>query len=571
MKGSVLSKIRFWISDLFETRKDIVAALSVLFFILTAILKIAVFNHMLVPNADKWMFRYKVLITGLIVLMTYPILFRFRKRTLLIVFYIAQVLYIVINMSYYLYFHNYLHVEQFISNFFEGATAVLNASSPNNPVLLTAVADLPFFISLLVLYPRVNRLRIKLKVPAAAVIILSLLITAIAQYGHYKDNVFITHIANSLRYGESFIVQRYGTLANSIVSISKIGNEQQLIESFRYGPERTNEKTESNNPDIFIVQVESLESEIINKKHNGSYIMPFMNSLTRESVYYPYMVSYHFYGGTSDCEFSAINTVEPLTYYTSIKLISYDYPNSFVKQLKNGPYKAYAFHGNIGRYYNRDIAFKSFGFDEFFDIAGMDMKDVGWGAPDDQVLDFSLNVLKDAGAPVLSYVITMSSHGPFTNVSYYYDDPAFSSIEDKKLRGCYNSMAYVDRTLKEYVTKIRENYDNAYIIIYGDHTPQIGNEAYKEAFTIIGDYRYEFVPLFIITPDGKKYREGKQAASLIDVAPTVLNISGVEYSIRTDGKDLLDFDEKAGTIPFRGLEWDRAELLGRITEALETE
>jgi phosphoglycerol transferase MdoB-like AlkP superfamily enzyme len=80
---------------------------------------------------------------------------------------------------------------------------------------------------------------------------------------------------------------------NSIVSIAKIGNEQQLIESFSYGPERKNEKTLSNNPDIFIVQVESLESEIINKKYEGSYIMPFMNSLTGESVYYPYMVSYH--------------------------------------------------------------------------------------------------------------------------------------------------------------------------------------------------------------------------------------------------------------------------------------
>lgn len=569
MKGSVLSGIKRWISELFETRKDIITAVSALFFLLTAILKIAVFNHVLVPSADKWMFRYKLLITGLVVLITYPVLFRFKKRVLLTVFYIAQVLYIVINMSYYLYFHNYLHPEQFISNFIEGATAVLNASSPNNPVLLTAVADLPFFIILLVLYPRVNRLRIKLKIPVTAVVVLSLMIMVVAQYGHYKDNIFITQIASSLRYGESYIVQRYGTFLNSIVSIAKIGNEQQLIESFSYGPERKNEKTLSNNPDIFIVQVESLESEIINKKYEGSYIMPFMNSLTGESVYYPYMVSYHFYGGTSDCEFAAINTVEPLTYYTSIKLMSYDYPNSFVKRMTDGPYKAYAFHGNIGRYYNRDIAFKRFGFDMFYDIAGMNMKDVGWGAPDDKVFDFSLDTVRDVGAPVLSYVITMSSHGPFTNVTNYYNDPAFGGIEDKKLRDYYNSMAYVDRTLKDYVTRIREKYDNAYIIIFGDHTPQVGNEAYKEAFMTIDDYRYEFVPLFIITPDGMKYREEKIAASLIDVGPTVLNISGVEYSIRTDGKDLLDFDEKAGKIPFRGLEWDREELLSRMKNVLE--
>ncbi len=569
MRGSILSKTKLWISDLFETRKDIFAAAAALFFILASILKVTVFNHVLVPNADKWMFRYKFLMTGLIVLITYPVLFRFRKRTLFVVFYIIQTLYIVINMSYYMYFHNYLHVEQFISNFYEGATAVLNASSPNNPILLAAVMDLPFFILVLALYPRVQRLRIKLKVPVAAVVVMSMIITAAAQYGHYKDEIFITQIANGLRLGESYIVQRYGTFTNSIVSVAKMGNEQQLIESFRYGPERTNDKEAQSNPDIFIIQVEALESEIVNKKHEGSQIMPFLNSLTSESVYYPYMVSYHFYGGTSDCEFSVINTVEPLTYYTSIKLISYDYPNSFVKRLTDGPYNAYAFHGNIGRYYNRDIALKRFGFDEFYDIARMQMEDVGWGAPDSQVFDFSLSTVSGSEAPVLSYVITMSSHGPFTNVSNYYNDPAFDNVKDKKLRDYYNSMAYVDRTIMEYVTQIRSKYDNAYMIIFGDHTPQVENEAHKEAFMMIDDYRYEFVPLFIITPDGMKYKEDKQVASFIDIAPTVLNISGVSYSIRTDGKDLLAPEEKAGTISFRGLEWDRQELFGRITKVLE--
>ncbi len=569
MSGSFFSKFKLWVGNLFETRKDILAAVTVLFFILTAILKISIFNQVLVPNADKWMFRYKLLMTGLILLIIYPVLFRFRKRTLFVTFYIVQVIYIVVNMSYYLYFKDYLHVEQFIVNFYEGSIAVLNSSSPKTPLLLTAVMDLPFFIFLCAVYPRVHRLRIKLKIPVAVLVAMSLIVTAYTQYGHYKDNIFITQIANGLRLGESYIVQRYGTLINSIVSISKMGNEQQLIESFRYGPERTNEKESTDNPNIFIIQTESLESQIVNRKHNDSYVMPFLNSLTGESVYYPYMVSYHFYGGTSDCEFSIINTVEPLTYNTSIKLISYDYPNSFVKRLTDGPYKAYAFHGNVGRYYNRDVAFKRFGFDEFFDIAAMNMEDVGWGAPDNEVFGFSLDTVKGSQAPVLSYVITMSSHGPFTNVSNYYNNAAFNDIEDKKLRDYYNSMAYVDKTLEEYVTNIKEKYDNAYIIIFGDHTPQIGNGDFKEAFMMEGDYRYEFTPLFIITPDNIKYKESKMAASFIDIAPTILNISGVKYSIRTDGKDLLDFGAKARTIPFRGLEWDREELLGQITKNLE--
>jgi len=568
MQNIFFIRCRKWLHGTFEKKTDIISVISVILFGLAGAFKIAYFNQLLVPGADIWMFRYKFLLTVLVLLMVYPILFLFKKRIVLTVFYIVQVIYIIINLAYFLYFKSYLHFNVFISNFYEGLTAVLNSSSPSNPVLLIALLDLPFFICIFILYPRVHRLRKKLMIPVNAVMAISLVITAYTQYGHYRDGMFITQIADSIRLGESLIVQRYGTLVNNIVGIVKSGTEQEYIQSFSYGPETVNETESGNNPDIFIIQVESMESAIVSKKYKDQYIMPFLNSLTTESVYYPYMLSYHFGGGTSDCEFSVINTLEPLTYYPSIKLSSYSYPNSFVKQLTAGSYKAYGFHGNIGRYYNRDVAFHSFGFDEFYDIDEMGLKEVGWGAPDSQVFSFALDAVKDIDAPVLSYVITMSSHGPFTNVSGYYSNPAFSDIDDKKLKWYYNSMAYVDKCIEEYVSEIKKQHDNALIIIFGDHTPQVGNDSYQEAFMIIGDYRYEFVPLFIITPDGRRYREDEIVASFIDIAPTVLNASGVKYRIRTGGTDLLDQDKEAGKIPFRGLELDRREKYRQITEIL---
>lgn len=541
-------------------------ALAVLLFVLTSALKITLFNHILVPGADKWMFRFKLLTTLPLLIIAYPILFRLRSRVLFITFYVIQTLYILINMSYYMYFNNYLHLEQFITNFYEGFIAVMNASAPKNPVLLIALIDLPFFIFLAIYYKRANDLRKKLRLPVNIAVALALIVTVYTQYGHYKENIFITHLAKSTRLGESLIVSRYGTLANNIVGMYKHKDTQEYINSLSYGREIARKTEREEKADIFIIQVESLESAIVQQTHGGSYVMPYLRSLTQSSVYYPYMLNYHFGGGTSDSEFSIINSVEPLLGYPAIKLSSYNSPNSFIKRLKESSYEAYAFHGNVGRYYNRDIAFRSFGFDEFYDIAEMGMADVGWGAPDDKVFGFALDKAAAAQGPVLSYVITMSSHGPFTNVLNYYHNSLFDDIQDKKLKDYYNSMAYVDKCIKDYVESIRDRYDDAYIFIFGDHPPQINNSGFNEASLKMNDRTYEFVPLFIITPDNMKYSEQEYAASFLDIAPTVLNASGAPYSILSDGADLLDPDKKPGNIPHRGLLIDRAELYEKIAD-----
>ena len=565
----VFSRIKSWLKSIFEDRTDIIVAVAILLYVLASALKISLFNHVIVPHADKWMFRFKFLTTLLVVIIVYPILFRFRTRLLFITFYIAQVLYIIIIMSYYMYFHSYLHFNLFAANFYEGLVAVLIESTPKSPLLLIAFIDFPFFAYLAVTYRRANRMRKKLKVPVAVAVAIALIITAYTQYGHYKENKFITQIAGSIRIGESYIVQRYGTLANSVVNLLKYNTMQDYIDSIQYGKPLTNKEEAENKPDIFVIQVESMESSIVRQMHDGDYVMPYMHSLTGSSVYYPYMVTYHFGGGTSDCEFSIINSVEPLTWYPSIKLSTYKAPNSFVKQLVGSSYRAYAFHGNIGRYYNRDIAFRSFGFEEFYDIDKMKLNNIGWGAPDDKVYEFALNKVKESGSPVLSYVITMSSHGPFTNVSSYYKNPLFDNIEDKKLRDYYNSMAYVDKSIKDYVEAIRENFDNACIFIFGDHTPQIQNESFKESYVFIDDKRYEFVPLFVLTPDNKVYREERIVASFLDISPTILNLSGVKYDILSDGIDLLNPGEAApGKIPYRGFNWDRKELFGHISDEI---
>jgi arylsulfatase A-like enzyme len=72
------------------------------------------------------------------------------------------------------------------------------------------------------------------------------------------------------------------------------------------------------------------------------------------------------------------------------------------------------------------------------------------------------------------------------------------------------------------------------------------------------DGRYfEFVPMMVLTPDGKVRKETKEVASFLDVAPTVLETSGISYDFMSDGQVLTGDSLESGDLPFRGGSYGR--------------
>lgn len=549
---------------IFISRTDIFIVLAVFAFLMLNALKIALFNYYLLPNQSFWVFRYKLIMTVLLVVITYPILFKFKSKLVLLIFYILQIIYIVVNITYYLYFHNYLHIVQAISNMYEGLKATENFSAPISPLLLVAFIDLPFLIFIMINYMKTKIMRDKLKLVIAIIVICALCVTGFTEFKHYKNGISIVHIVKSIYSGESRIVERYGTVANNIVSVYSNRNEEQMVNSLKFGDKQSNDQEASLKPNFVIIQVESLDANIINQKYKESYVTPYLNSLSNESIYYPYMMSYHMGGGTSDSEFAIINSVEPLTYYPAIKLSSYKNPNSFAVKLTGSSYETFAFHGNVGRFYNRDIAFPRLGFQSFYDIDKMKIKGVGWGAPDDKVFNYTLERMKAAKEPFVSYTITMSSHGPFTNAGFYYNNKLYNDIQDKTTKDYFNSMSYVDQTLKDYIKSVKDTYKNTYILLFGDHTPNVNSTYYKQASFTMDNKYFEFVPMIVITPDNAVYKEEKNVASFLDISPTILRASGIKYEVSTFGHDLISTPQLAPEIPYRGSNYNRATLFDKL-------
>jgi len=531
-------------------------------FIFFSALKLAVFNQLIVDapatQALTNSFFSKVVLLFLLTLCaSLP-----KKPVLFITVYCLQLLYMFVNVSYHFNFEGYLHVGQYIGLYSEALDLATHSAVPKDVRLLWLAIDFPFFVGMVFTYSHVSRLstgfRVRTILYGAAMGLFFLMLR------WEPKSEKIVKVMNDPYSSDIAVVRQYGLLTFNIVDMINYRDGQQHIRHIQYGPSLVSRDTAGPKPGIIALQVESLDAFIVDRKYGSEYIAPFLHELTSKSVYYPFMLSYHEAGASSDCEFSTINSVEPFEDLPSIKIRNYDYANSIIRPLTAGGYSVLAFHGNKGTYFNRIAAYKKMGFQHFFDMQEMGLREIGWGAPDKSVLGFVNAKLRTQKTPFFYYVITMSSHEPFTLTQSYYQNNTYATIPDQKTRDYFNSISYVDGQLREFVRAVRSENPNTLIAIWGDHTPVIAKNVYKRASFVYNNKPFEFVPLFILTPDGQVYRETKNVASFIDAAPTLLSFSKVPFAIKTNGNNLCKPPMKNSTIDYRGKTYSRSDLFSRI-------
>ncbi len=545
-------------------KSSLTAFLFFVLFVFFGALKLAVFNQLIVDASAFQAFANnyfgKVAITFLLTLfVTLP-----KRPAVFIVVYCWQMLYMFVNLSYHFNFDGYLHVGQYIGLYSEAMDLATHSAVPKDIRLLWLAIDLPFFVGMIWTYSGVGtvstafRVRTILYGGAIGLFILAL---------HWETrNEKIASVMNNPYSSDMAVVRQYGLLTFNIVDLINYHDGQQHIKSIRYGGPIASQDTVGPRPGIIVLQIESLDAFIVDRKYQDAYITPFLHELTSTSVYYPYMLSYHEAGSTSDCEFSTINSIEPFEDFPSIKIRNYDYANSIIKPLASGGYSVFAFHGNRGTYFNRIAAFKKMGFRHFFDMQEMGLREIAWGAPDKSVLGFVNAQLLTQKSPFFYYVITMSSHEPFNLTRSYYQNNTYATIPDEKTRDYFNSMSYVDGQLREFVRAVRAEHPQTIIAIWGDHTPVIARNVYKRASFVYNNKQFEFVPCFILTPDRQVYREAKNVASFIDVAPTLLAFSKVPYAVRSNGNNLCRPPFVNTTIDYRGTTYSRRDLYRQIKQ-----
>jgi lipoteichoic acid synthase len=323
---------------------------------------------------------------------------------------------LAVHLSYFFIYRDFLHVNE-LYLFRETMDVFRHFSVPLNVKLVVLGMDLPF----LVLLPRhPGRLREGLgrcslfgRQPqlVTAGLLLALL------YLGYRTHPSSVRQSNGLY--DLSLIEHFGLVPHDVNDFFKSSEELKYVNQIAYGQKISAWKRIPRPRNVITIQVESLDANVIHEKFNGEYVAPYLHALADRCVYYPFMLSCHEAGGSSDSEIAVFNSFEPPKSYPFMTIEDYSYPNSLVKRLASASYTTWTFHGNKSNFYNRQFAFKRMGFSDFFDIDRMHLPEEGWGASDGRVCETVLQKLKSQRPPFYCHIITMSSHEPFENVDHY--------------------------------------------------------------------------------------------------------------------------------------------------------
>lgn len=283
-------------------------------------------------------------------------------------------------------------------------------------------------------------------------------------------------------------------------------------------------------PNIVIVIIESLSS--------GKYLdaRPFLTSLEKQSLNFTNLRS----TGTRTVRgLEAIMLSIPPTPGNSIvrRPDNHDL-YSLATPFKERGYSLDFIYGGIGFFDNMNDFFEGLGFNvnDKLDFAPENKTfSNAWGQCDGDSYSESIRLADKSYAenkPFMQVVLTTSNHRPFTFPENTIDMP--QGTREAAIR-------YTDYAIEEFLNKAKEKpwFEDTIFVFMGDHPSSIAGktEVPAKAYGIVG---------MIYSP---KYVAPKQIdvlCSQIDLAPTLLNIVGFDYTSPFFGKDVFTLSEESG-------------------------
>ena len=184
-----------------------------------------------------------------------------------------------------------------------------------------------------------------------------------------------------------------------------------------------------------------------------------------------------------------INTERCLLAGTN-KMLEYKKPSySYVRYFKEEGYYCIGTHPNVPFFYSRQAVMDYLGFDDFY-FLGDHFEDIAHGDErcDDRYLPEVFQIFKTLSADnntVFSFNITMQGHSPYNEESLDRNEIYWNGFEvsDQTFNSLNNYLSLITETqqlLLRELEKLDEESFPAVVLIYGDHKPWFGMDAYKE-------------------------------------------------------------------------------------------
>ncbi|MFH5811046.1 LTA synthase family protein [Companilactobacillus sp. FL22-1] len=316
---------------------------------------------------------------------------------------------------------------------------------------------------------------------------------------------------------------------------------------------------------VFIIHLESLQQFMIDYKWDGQEVTPNLNKIYHEddTLSFDNFFNQVGQGKTADAELMLENSLFGLPEGSA--MVTDGTTNTFQAAPaildQEAGYTSASFHGDVPSFWNRDNAYKSWGYDYFFSSNYYKEKksyNVGYGMKDKIFLKDSAQYIEQLPQPFYAKLITVTNHYPYT-LDKQNQSISKTDTGDKTVDGYVQTAHYLDQSIGEFMAWLKETGldKNSMIVLYGDHYGISNNHKKAMAkltgiknFNEFNDAQYQRVP-FMIHMDGLKGGINHTYGGEIDVLPTILNLLGISNKNMIQfGSDLLS-SEHSQVVAFR--------------------
>lgn len=295
------------------------------------------------------------------------------------------------------------------------------------------------------------------------------------------------------------------------------------------------------NKNVLVIHLESFQQFLIDYKWHGKEVTPNLNKLyhANDTISFDNFFNQVGQGKTSDAEMMLENSIFGLQ--SGSAMSSYGTSNTFESAPailgQQAGYTSAVMHGGAGSFWNRDNAYKSFGYDYFMPLSYYQNKKgyyLGYGIKDKLFFDQSIKYIEHLPQPFYLKMITVTNHYP-CDLDKKNQSIDKTDTGDKTVDGYVQTAHYLDEAIGELMSYLKKSglEKNTLIMLYGDHYGISGNHhkasaqlLNKDSFNNFDNLQFQRVPLMFYMP-GLKGGINHTYGGEIDVRPTLFNLLGI--------------------------------------------
>jgi len=299
---------------------------------------------------------------------------------------------------------------------------------------------------------------------------------------------------------------------------------------------------------VIVIQMESTQGWVIGKKINGQEITPNLNKLAQKSMYFPNYYRQTSGGRTADAEFLSLNSLYPIDEGVAYFRYVDNQFNSLPTMLDKKGYSTAAMVAFSPIFWNREAMYKAEGFQTFDSYANYNIDEAfGLGLTDQSFFRQSVPKIEQFHKPFYSFLITLSSHGPYT-IPDKYQTMNIGALKGSYIGDYIESVHYMDSAIGSLIDNLKQKglWDHSMVVLYGDHDngiPGSTNKQYDQVMGLkpsdsLGWYEQMKTPLIIHLPHDAHTGVFNQSRGELDLTPTILHLLGIS----TKGLPLMGQD-----------------------------